>query len=322
MNDYVLYGKGTLKEALFGVGYGIWMTKEFASLIEWIKRYNSNKNYEEKIRFYGFDMNNPSLSAKKVKKFLKQKGKATKLSDKGLDWFIEGRSIYKDYKSKKDTIRLFVKELNNAFNEIDNKIEKEYKLVEHSKRILEQTIEMILANSAEKVLLRDKFMAENIEWIYNFENKPKTILWAHNEHIINNNNKKEQKPMGYYLKEKFSNEYYSFGFGFYKGANCTYSRTERDFIVNNIPDISIKKSTDAIFNQCVYSNFILDFNSVGNNEIITKFLNAKLFHRAIGAIYYPEKNKMRNYKKSKLIESFDGIIFFRETNPSNMIINW
>ena len=164
------------------------------------------------------------------------------------------------------TIKLFVKELNNAFKVIDNKIEKEYKLVEHSKRILEQTIEMILANSAEKVLLRDKFMAENIEWIYNFENKPKTILWAHNEHIINNNNKKEQKPMGYYLKEKFSNEYYSFGFGFYKGENTTYNRKEKKWGTNTIPDVSVNKSTDVIFNQCIYPNFFLDLNSVKQAE--------------------------------------------------------
>jgi len=319
MNDYVLYGKGTLNEALLGVSYGIWMTKEFASLIEWIKKYNSNKNYEEKIRFYGFDMNNPSLSAKKVKDFLKQKDKATKLSDKGLDWFIEGHSIYKDYNSKKDTIRLFVKELNNAFKGIDNKNEKEYKLVEHSKRILEQIIEMILANSTEKVLLRDKFMAENIEWIYDFENKTKTILWAHNEHIINNNNKKEQKPIGYYLKEKFSNEYYSFGFGFYKGANCTYSRTERKWVINIIPAVSIKKSTDAIFGKCKYPNFILDFKTVKNNELIRKFLKTDLYHRAIGATYYPEKVKLRNYKKTKLFDSFDGIIFFRNTKPSEIL---
>lgn len=48
-------------------------------------------------------------------------------------------------------------------------------------------------------------------------------------------------------------------------------------------------------------------------------LNVELYHRAIGSIYYPEKNKSRNYEKSKLGESFDGIIFFRNTEASTII---
>ena len=319
MNDYVLYGKGTIKDALFGVGYGIWMTQEFVDMIEWVRKYNSNKELKDKIKFYGCDMNYPSLAAKKINQFLKQNDKSSILIEKGLNWVINRKYLDTDFRSKEDSTKLFIKALDSAFESIENKTNNDFKLVEHSKRIINQIMEMIFASSSERVLLRDIFIAENIEWIYNFENQQKAIFWAHNEHIANNNNKKEQKPTGYYLKKKYGNDYYSFGFGFYKGENRTYNRKERKWVVNSIPNVSVKKSTDAIFNNCLYPNLILDFNSVRKNRIITTFLNTNLYHRCIGAKYYPENNKSRNYKKSKLIDSFDGMIFFRETNASTMM---
>ena len=55
--------------------------------------------------------------------------------------------------------------------------------------------------------------------------------------------------------------------------------------------------------------------------IIITFLQTDLYHRTIGAKYYPEKNKARNYAKSKLFDSFDGVIFFRVTNASIIMKN-
>jgi len=314
MNDYVVYGKGTVYEALLGVSYGVWMTQEFVDMIEWVKEYNTGKELEDKIRFYGCDMNNPSRSAKMIKKYLKQNNQSTPLIENGLNWFINGQYYNKNFKNKEDSVKLFLKELDHAF--ISDKTNREYQFIEHNTRIIKQIVEMIFSTSAERVILRDQFMAENIDWIYQFEHKQKAIFWAHNEHIAINNNKEKQKPTGYYLKKKYGNDYYSFGFGFFKGENRTYSRKDKSWVINKIPDVSVKKSTDAVFNDCKYSNFILDFNSVKENPIIAGFLNANLYHRSIGSKYYPEKNKARNYTKSKLIDSFDGILFFSETRAS------
>lgn len=319
MNDYVVNGKGNIYEALLGVGYGIWMKQEFVDLMEWIKNYNSNQELSNKVRFYGCDMNNNVLTARKIKEYLKINDKLNTLTEKGLDWIIE-RKYHSNYpKSEEDTIKQFVTELDNVFESIGNKANDEYKINEHRKRILEQVVEMLFSSSTERVVLRDKFMAENIEWIYIYENNEKTMFWAHNEHIANNNNKKDQKPIGYYLKKEFNNDYYSLGFGFYIGQNTIYNRKKGEWVINDIPEVLIKKSTDAVFSQCKYPNFILDFAMVNDNLTISEFLNADLYHRAIGAAYYRENNKSRNYEKSRLIDSFDGIVFFRETKAATLM---
>ena len=56
MNDYVLYGKGTAKDAIEKMGIGVWYTKEFISMIEWIKWYNTTQSSLNKVVFYGCDM--------------------------------------------------------------------------------------------------------------------------------------------------------------------------------------------------------------------------------------------------------------------------
>jgi erythromycin esterase len=319
MNDYVLYGKEELNDALFGVGYGVWMTEEFINLIDWIKEYNSTQDYGNKIKFYGCEIINEVLTAKKLKDYIKQNNKSTATVEKGLNWIIERKYIEKYSKDDEELVRKAISELDSILESFGNKMDDVYIITKQEKAILGQFVEMLFSNRSEKVRLRDKFMAENIEWIFNHENSKKTIFWAHNEHIANNNNKKEQKPTGYYLKQQYGNNFYSFGFGFYNGKNTTYNGQERKWVINDIPDVSIKKSTDAVFKDCKYPNFILDFNSVKTNEVISDFLNTELYHRAIGARYYPESNKLRNYSKSKLIDSFDGIIFFRETEASTIM---
>jgi len=321
MNDYITNGKGALSDALIGVGYGVWMTQEFVDLMEWVKKYNSNKKEEEKVRFYGCDIQHTVLAAKKVKAYLQTNNKIDSTVEDGLNWLIERKYFAKNNKGNKQKMDDFTKKLDSSFALLV-KEDAEYVLIEHSKNQLKKMIEIIFAKKSTQVALRDKFMAENIEWIYNYENKQKVIFWSHNEHVANNKEESFQKPTGYYLKEKFNTHYYSFGFGFYNGQNRTYNSKERKWVLNQIPNVSIKNSTDAIFKQCKYDNFILDFKTVENSLEINDFLNTDLFHRSIGATYYPENNKFRNYRKSKLVESFDGIIFFKETTPSRKITTY
>ncbi len=56
MNDYVLYNKGTAKDGLSKMTLGIYYTKEFLDLVEWVRNYNLTKPIGDRVRFYGCDM--------------------------------------------------------------------------------------------------------------------------------------------------------------------------------------------------------------------------------------------------------------------------
>lgn len=56
VNRYINGGEGTAKEALSAIGFAIYRTDETESLVEWMRDYNSTAENGEKLRFYGFDM--------------------------------------------------------------------------------------------------------------------------------------------------------------------------------------------------------------------------------------------------------------------------
>ena len=56
INDYVLHGEGDPEEALAGIYFWTWNTEEVLELIEWMRRYNADPAHEQKLKFYGVDM--------------------------------------------------------------------------------------------------------------------------------------------------------------------------------------------------------------------------------------------------------------------------
>lgn len=73
-------------------------------------------------------------------------------------------------------------------------------------------------------------------------------------------------------------------------------------------------SSGAIFSQCKVPNFILDFKTASANLIVSDFLNHKIYSSAYGADF--NKGQAPSYIQHKLIESYDAVIFIRETNPA------
>lgn len=124
--------------------------------------------------------------------------------------------------------------------------------------------------------------------------------------------------MGYYLTQRFPNDYYAIGFGFNSGKLKAYGgKQQPKSLIYTIPEVQIKNSSDYIFKQVNVPNFILDFQTSSANPQIASFLNQKLNARAIGGRYDEKKqSEGEGGTYQKLIKMYDAIIFFRETNAS------
>jgi len=321
MNNYVLYGEGDPLNALFKMGVGVWMTNEFIAMVEWLRQYNSSQEPENKIKFYGCDMQNPQIAAEKTKDYLMAKQEINSIIETGLDLFVNRNQIKKYSRSDKKLMKQTLFEIDNIFKSVNDTNINEYKFIKHCKRELEQYLEYISKGGGfSRSVGRNKFMAENVKWICNFENQEKIMFWAHNEHIAIKSNQSKIIPSGYHLKKEFGDDYYAFGFSFYGGEIRAYNSELRKYEICSITEVSVENSADKIFNQCNKSNFILDFKSTSKNEEIYEFLDTKYYSRAIGAKYYPVDHINSNYSFRKLINSFDGLIFFRTTSSSNPIV--
>ena len=75
-------------------------------------------------------------------------------------------------------------------------------------------------NMHQAIIIRDKLMAENVQWIVeNLYPNKKIIVWGYNGHIQKgaSNGYQETKMMGQYLKKAFGDSYFSIGLFAYEG---------------------------------------------------------------------------------------------------------
>lgn len=316
MNDYVLYGKGTPYNGLKQMTIGVWFTQEFVNMVEWIKQYNSTKAFSDKVKFYGCDMQFAFNSGAAIKNgLIKLQTPLSPEAKKGLELITKWAYVKVD-KEDMQLMKTLAKELENAVI-IEPDLRKNALYKQYIKAMI-QTIEYAEAPPFifNKNIIRDRYMADNIEWIYNYESKSKMVVWAHNLHIAKDLTKDNNLPMGYYLTQKFSNDYYAMGFGFSSGQLKAYDMKQRKTIIYSIPDVQIKNSSDYIFKQVNVPNFILDFKTSSATPLIATFLNQKLHARAIGADYNAAKQAQGEGTYQKSIKMYDAIIFIRETNAA------
>ena len=158
---------------------------------------------------------------------------------------------------------------------------------------------------------RDKFMANNVEWIYSKTPNNKLILWGHNSHIS-----ERTSNMGGYLN-KFIGEdkYLSIGFLFYDGS-YTALDTKSMKMTKVKSEIPYPGTYEYFFNELETNSFILnlkDLTELEKREYGNLF--KKLDMRKVGAT----KLNRGEFKETNLIDSFDIIVFIKKSEPSILL---
>jgi erythromycin esterase len=159
-------------------------------------------------------------------------------------------------------------------------------------------------------------MAENVQWILNFEGRSnRMIVWAHNRHIQKRfHSEFVAHSLGYYLSQMFDEEFYSLGFDFNKGG---FIAIDEGLQVHKVGDAKAR-STGSIFAQCEISQFFFDFKLASLNPDMKIFLNKKLKSRSIGSYFKPSKEKSY-YLTGPLNDLYDGLIFLNQVSSAKLL---
>lgn len=318
MNSYIIDGKGNPIDAMKQMLVGVWSTKDFYEMVEWMKKYNEKQTPENKIRFYGCDMQFAINSgAALLDGTVKFKNALSANCMKGIKLMINYRYTKID-KSQIPLLDATAQELKEA-----SIVEEDgLKLALYQRYItcVLQTIEYAKVKYPyDGDIIRDQRMAENCEWIYNYEHNNKMIIWAHNLHVAKNITRNNNLPMGYYLNKKFPDTFYTIGFDFNKGEFSTKNTATKTFGVWSVPEVTSKKFVEYIFKQCEVPNFFLDFKSCQQNSVINEFLSKDLYARSIGAGFNPNNQSFGTTNK-KLNSIYDGIIFINKTTAVEIVM--
>lgn len=151
---------------------------------------------------------------------------------------------------------------------------------------------------------RDRFMAENIISAQS-SHQHKTIIWAHNVHIAKDTTMAQFKGMGYYLQQRFGENFYVLGFDTFKGSVTVITGdglAKRDFEAD-------KGSFSATCAKASHATIFLPFNKKPN-----PFSGVK---NNITNIY-------ANWTSNRMLPmipgvDFDAILFIKTTTASDIM---
>lgn len=315
LNSYINSGNVDKYYALLSTGMGIYRTPEFLNIVEWLREYNSKATQEEKVSVHGCDM---------------QKSAAIAYLSTGNLKLSKDLSL-----PAKEGLRILLGHVNSKNNDAKNKLDQ---LVhELSQELLLLPDSSVLARSIKTILqydqyfrekynykrsiIRDKSMAQNVFWIYEHEKRKPTILLAHNGHISKSPVSSDIRSMGSYLKEIFDDTYYVLGMAFFEGSFSAGNVKTSQLEVFQMTDTKNTESSEYVFSQCRFANFMLDFNQVSKNAIVSDFLSKRTYSRNIGATYNPTEKQINNVFMP-LRDRFDGITFFRNVTPLPFPFRW
>lgn len=296
LNKYIQGGNIKLDATLSATGYWIWKTKEFSSLMEWLRKFNESKS--NKIKIIGIDIpfSNNALSI--LKSYSPGSSRLSKIFTK-----IDSLYSLKDIK-KNDATSL--KKLVNLYEEesIKQDILRDKKSNETLLSAISSFQQQIgFRESTEQNIYRDSCMAMNLSTFLNSNVSEKLILWAHNGHVS-----KVGKSLGALINEK--NPVYSLAFAIGKGYFNGISQLDDEVKPHRLlPPIS--DSYESYFNiQNQFSWFIsLSFKKNEN-----KWLSEAHNFRFTGVM-----NSRYQFSLNNLQDAYDGVIFLKESTPSHLI---
>lgn len=314
INNYI-HGNKREENIASVFSFSIYHTKNMNDLINYMFDYNQKVNDEDKLSFFGFDMQNPEKSITLILDFCKENNI---LKEKDLEKefsFIKDKKFKISQIKDKEDLLLEIKAHADALSSPNAKIvSRALTNVLYSLKYYELDF-----NDYAKVNnVRDKFMAENVKWISDFEKSKGNdllLISGHNGHLAKSG--KFYEPMGAHLKKIFGEKYFIIGTDFYKGI----------VNINEIgPDNKRANHVFVSADPLAYSarkfkgKYYLDFTKVKDGETF-ELINKEINMGSLGEGYSPLMKFMpRTYRVKEVPENlYDAMIFVYYAKPISVI---
>lgn len=295
--------------------FNIYHTKNMNDLINYMFDYNQKVKDEDKLSFYGFDMQNPEKSMELILEFCKENNI---LQDKNLQKefsFINDEKFkVSQIKDKEDLLLEIKAHADSLSSNYAREVSRALTNVMDSVKYYE----LDFNDYAKLNNLRDKLMAHNVKWISDFEKSKGNdllLISGHNGHLAKSG--KFYEPMGSHLKEIFGEKYFIIGTDFYKGI----------VNINEIgPDNKRANHVFVSADPLAYSarkfkgKYYLDFTRVQDGET-SEFINKEINMGSLGEGYSPlMKFIPTSYRVKEAPKNlYDAMIFVYYAKPIAVI---
>ena len=318
INRYIQGGEGSAEEMVQKFAFPIYHTKEMAELISWMREWNESAPEEKKVRFYGFDMQDPEGSYAFLKEYsLSHKLTSEEEFSKNLDC-IKGENFSLNATNAEGVIAFLdsLKEKVEKSSEEENKDKQDFLMELNTVR---QAAETWLSKEDSSVL-RDRDMEENVKKILEIEQKigsGKLVISAHDGHIQKEN--PIYNSMGVLLTKDFGEAYYAIGTDVWKVTDNIKvfgeaKRTVQSFV-----------SIDPFAAQARFAKgkqYALYFSSITDEKSkVYQLIHTPMKMLQLGEGYsFLLRFLPNSYRvKGAPVQRYDSMIYLYEGNPIELL---
>lgn len=326
INQFILEGKGSAEEAVNALDYSIYKTEQMIDLVQWMHDYNTTASSDEKLYFYGNDMQRYDYSKKGL-----------------LDYYeVVNKDAKQQYTTQlefasNDTMRTLstkqLKEIDEVLDHIISDLQSnKVAYIEHSSpdmfafafqyvQLMKQRTELFL-NEGEYQQLRDQFLADNLQWIVEMEaarGHEKVFFTGHNGHIEKTSaSLAGYKSMGNYLDELYGAKYFAIGTDL---MNSNFQALNRGS--DKRKNYKIKNHNDLVdaFREVEPAIFYVEFEKASESKELLDIIKSKQKMVNVGDDFRSWQKLLKMFYTIEMVpnNAYDGVIILKETTPTEVL---
>ncbi|WP_119068085.1 erythromycin esterase family protein [Aggregatilinea lenta] len=335
LNAYLQTGDGDPADLVAAVAEWSWYTQEVLDLIAWLRAYNV-AHPDQPVQIFGFNTLDVVEPRDAVLAYLREvdPGAAARAEThySCLSNLPEGSSTSLIFELLPQAVNL--SGCGDALQAVYDDMARfraryeptlgtdAYESALHSARVLVQAQDYLdtrVTMTTDR--LRDRYMAENVEWLMAQQPDAKIILWAQNNRIARSRNGYGTTLAGR-LEADHGDELYTIGFTFYQGAinTRTFDFDFTEIVWSPVGPVELPpaplESHEATLHSAGLPRFILNFKGLDLTGD-ARWLRRLSAWRMIGEAYFPDYAD--NYTTTLILPTaFDAVIFFDEVTPSHL----
>jgi erythromycin esterase len=330
VNNFLTKGEGDLDDIMKNImHFWTWRTEEVKELLLWMREYNENNSFDDKIHFIGVDCQFLTYQADIIIDYYDNTN--VSLPEESLQFLNEidqiGLNLTKFYLNmtlnEKEEIDKNVDILLTVFEDFKNDLiinssEFDYQFIKQIALNIKQVNDVRYGYThGSETNFRDLYMAHNTLWTSDlFGENSKVALWAHNAHV---SNFKSFGSIGYHLKKELNEKYQILGFAFSLGSFTAVPF--ENGIYGNLTTLYLEEeprfgSINYLFHNAKYDNFILTESNIRMISFFNLWIMFPRFFISIGAVF---GGGLPYYFKIFYKVNFDVMIYWDTTTAAEQL---
>ena len=327
LNQYITGERDDIEAILKGMPLWYFQVEEFRDLLMWLRDFN--KAHGNRVRLYGMEMQYVDRSLHQIKNYLDKvdpnsaeiwtkfgSSRIGSATAGATEFFYLWQSIPNDIFRQHANLLLELRQIfsTNKVKYLAKSTDAEYDMAYRQVIVLEQFISASMQSEEPiKHQMRDYFMFLNVQWTRTHLHNPKTIVWAHNEHIWKQAGNCGYDVLGRQLDRIYGTSYFAVGFDFGEGI---YRAPSNEGWEHEIPKPG-PTSLSHRMSELGKPHFLLNIRAAIRAD--EKIPNTVTLRASSGGYTPMLDGKIQYDREYSLRDRYDAIIFLKKVAPPKVL---